>query len=56
MGLKGPVVMAGGLMANQPMLQAQVRALLAERGITDVRLLEGEPVAGAVRLAEELLA
>ncbi|HEX6675543.1 MAG TPA: BadF/BadG/BcrA/BcrD ATPase family protein [Actinomycetes bacterium] len=56
MGLKGPVVMAGGLMANQPKLQAQVRALLAERSITDVRLLEGEPVAGAVRLAEELLA
>ena len=55
MGLKGPVVMAGGLMANQPQLQAQVRALLAGRGITDVRLLEGEPVAGAVRLAEELL-
>jgi hypothetical protein len=47
--------MAGGLMANQPKLRSQVRALLTQRDITDVRLLEGEPVAGAVRLAEELL-
>lgn len=55
LGLKGPVVMAGGLMANQPKLRSQVRALLTQEDITDVRLLEGEPVAGAVRLAEELL-
>ncbi|MDQ6773908.1 MAG: ATPase [Candidatus Dormibacteraeota bacterium] len=55
LALPGPVVMAGGLIVNQPRLQSGVRARLAERGLTDARLLEGEPVVGAVRLAERLL-
>ncbi|MDQ6920100.1 MAG: ATPase [Candidatus Dormibacteraeota bacterium] len=55
LSLTGPVVMAGGLVVNQPRLQSEVRARLGKRGVTDVRLLEVEPVVGAVRLAERLL-
>lgn len=55
LSLPGPVVMAGGLVVNQPQLQSKVRARLSERGITDVWVLEDEPVLGAVRLAERLL-
>jgi hypothetical protein len=36
------------------MLQAEVRSRLAERGITDLRVLLREPVHGAVRLATAL--
>lgn len=55
LGLSGPVVLAGGLLMHQPLLEAQVRHRLAARSLTDVRLLSAEPVAGAVRLAEQLV-
>jgi N-acetylglucosamine kinase-like BadF-type ATPase len=51
-GLDGPVVLAGGLLVNQPRLERAVRAELGQECI----LLEAPPVDGAVRLAEELLA
>ena len=54
--LPGPAVLGGGLVVNQPALQTLVRARLAERGINDVRILQGDPVLGAVRLAQDLLA
>lgn len=50
--LAGPVVFAGGLARHQPLLQATVRAGLARHGIDDVRILDTDPVVGAVRLAE----
>jgi N-acetylglucosamine kinase-like BadF-type ATPase len=53
--LLGPVVMAGGLMMHQALLQSEVRRRLGKRGIADVRLLDAEPVVGAVRLAERLV-
>ena len=46
------VVLAGGLLLNQPRLEAAVRGALA--GVECIRL-EEPPVEGAVRLAEELL-
>jgi N-acetylglucosamine kinase-like BadF-type ATPase len=55
LGIRGPVVMAGGLVRHQPLLQQLVRERLSEHGITDVRVLDGDPVLGAVRLAEQLL-
>jgi N-acetylglucosamine kinase-like BadF-type ATPase len=55
LAIGGPVVMAGGLVRHQPLLQEEVRAGLRRHGITDVRVLDGDPVFGAVRLAEELL-
>jgi N-acetylglucosamine kinase-like BadF-type ATPase len=48
LAIKGPVVMAGGLILNHPPLEKAVRQRL---GRTTVRL-EEPPVAGAVRLAE----
>jgi glucosamine kinase len=52
LGLDGPVVLAGGLLLNQPRLEAVVRQRLP--GLRIIQL-EGPPVEGAVRLAEELL-
>ena len=52
LGLKGPVVLAGGSLLNQPRLEEAVRNSLPH--VRTVRL-EEPPVEGAVRLAEELL-
>jgi len=51
LGLDGPVVLAGGLLLNQPELEDSVREQLSAPFI---RLAE-PPVEGAVRLAQELL-
>jgi glucosamine kinase len=51
LGLDGPVVLAGGLALNQPLLQQTVRDGLKDHGLVDVRLLERDPVHGAVELA-----
>lgn len=51
LGVEGPVVLAGGLLLNEPRLE---RAVRAELGASCLRL-EQPPVEGAVRLAEELL-
>lgn len=50
--LDGPVVLAGGLLLNQPRLEAMVRERIP--GLPVLRLEEA-PVEGAVRLAEGLL-
>jgi glucosamine kinase len=47
----GPLVCAGGLITHQPSLLAGLRAALAADGITDIRLLDRDPVHGAVRIA-----
>jgi glucosamine kinase len=48
LSLEGPVILAGGLLLNQPWLEAAVR----ERLGAGVSRLEAPPVAGAVSLAE----
>lgn len=53
LGSPGPVVLAGGLLLHQPLLEQAVRNRLRTHGIRAVRL-EDEPVAGAVRLAAQL--
>jgi len=50
--IDGPIVMAGGVLLNQPRLEAALRAIVQERCVR----LEEAPVAGAVRLAERLVA
>jgi glucosamine kinase len=57
LGLDGPVVLAGGLLLGEPALTGALEAALAAAlpGATVVRA-DGEPVAGAVRLAERLAA
>ncbi|HEV2250842.1 MAG TPA: BadF/BadG/BcrA/BcrD ATPase family protein [Candidatus Limnocylindria bacterium] len=52
LGLKDPVVLAGGLLLNKPRLEEAVRKSLPH--VRCVRL-EEPPVEGAVRLAEDLL-
>jgi len=54
LGEPGPVVLAGGLLLHQPLLERAVRARLSAQGLTAIRL-EDEPVVGAVRLAGRLL-
>jgi len=49
-GPQSPVVLAGGLLLNQPLLEAAVR----ERLVCDVIRLDEPPVAGAARLAAEI--
>nr|WP_231366298.1 BadF/BadG/BcrA/BcrD ATPase family protein [Zhihengliuella flava] len=49
-----PVVAAGGLVVHQPLLQRLIASGLAAHGLRDVRVLENEPVHGAVRLAQRL--
>jgi N-acetylglucosamine kinase-like BadF-type ATPase len=54
LGEQGPVVLAGGLLLHQPLLERAVRARLSADGLAATRLNE-EPVAGAARLASRLL-
>lgn len=56
LGTDGPVVLSGGQVRHQPVLVEAVRRLLFDRGIADVRLLESEPVRGALVLAGSLAA
>jgi glucosamine kinase len=49
-----PVLLAGGMLVNQPLLAGRVRVLLERRGLTDVRVLNRAPAWGAVKLAQEL--
>lgn len=53
--LSGPVLLAGGVLRNQPLLRDRVRSRILAAGLEDVRPLEVEPVQGAVRLAAQLL-
>ena len=56
LGIQGPVVLAGGLAVHQPALQQAVRDRLSSVGMTDVRVLDRDPVHGAANLAQALLA
>lgn len=52
--LGSPVLLAGGMLVNQPALAARVRGLLAAAGLADVRVLDRAPGWGAVELAGQL--
>jgi glucosamine kinase len=54
-GHDGPVVLAGGLAVHQPALQTGIRSRVAAHGYDDVRVLDRDPVHGAVALARSLL-
>lgn len=53
LGLDGPVILGSGLGMNVPRLQEAFKAKLAEGGITDVRILQQDPVFGVPRLVAE---
>lgn len=48
----GPVVLGGGLGLNQPALAAAFTAHLSTQGVTDVRVLDTDPVFGVPYLAD----
>jgi len=50
LGLDGPVILGGGLGMNVAPLQESFRRNLAGAGITDVRVLDQEPVFGVLEL------
>lgn len=52
----GPLVCAGGLLTHQPALLDRVRAEVRSLGIPDVRLLDRDPVHGAISVARRALA
>ncbi|MCZ2403287.1 ATPase [Paenarthrobacter sp. Z7-10] len=51
LGIPGPLVLGGGLGMNQPLLQNAFRGHLSARGLTDVRVLEQDPIFGVLTLA-----
>ncbi|WP_460990965.1 N-acetylglucosamine kinase [Sinomonas soli] len=51
LGIDGPVILGSGLGMNVPRLQEGFRAALAEQGITDVRVLDRDPIFGTIELA-----
>ncbi|WP_458109027.1 ATPase [Arthrobacter sp. R3-55] len=53
LGLNGPVILGSGLGMNVPRLQEAFKAKLAADGITDVRILQQDPVFGVPRLVAE---
>jgi glucosamine kinase len=53
LGIDGPVILGGGLGMNVAALQDAFRKHLAAAGITDVRVLDQEPVFGVLQLVAE---
>jgi N-acetylglucosamine kinase-like BadF-type ATPase len=53
LGIDGPVILGSGLGMNVPRLQESFRSALADAGITDVRILEQDPVFGVLQLVAE---
>jgi hypothetical protein len=51
--LDGPVILGSGLGMNVVRLQESFRHHLASAGVTDVRVLEQEPVFGVLQLVGE---
>lgn len=52
LALTGPVVVGGGLAVHQPLLRQRFREAAAQRGLGAVRVLDRDPVHGALRLAD----
>lgn len=51
--LEGPVILGSGLGMNVGRIQDGFRAGLAEQGITDVRILDRDPIFGTIELAAD---
>jgi len=49
-----PVVLGGGVLVHQPLLQDAIRSALSRVGFSDVRVLDQDPAVGALLLAEQL--
>ena len=54
LGIEGPVILGSGLGMNVVPLQDAFRKYLAAAGITEVRVLDQDPVFGVLQLVKEL--
>nr|WP_255470868.1 BadF/BadG/BcrA/BcrD ATPase family protein [Pseudarthrobacter sp. B4EP4b] len=54
LGIQGPVILGSGLGMNVVPLQEAFRRHLAEAGVTDVRILDQDPVFGVTQLLAEM--
>lgn len=53
LGIDGPVILGSGLGMNVPRLQESFRSALVAAGISDVRVLDQDPVFGVLQLVAE---
>ena len=53
LGITGPVILGGGLGMNVAPLQHSFRRHLTDAGVTDIRVLDQEPVFGVLQLVAE---
>lgn len=53
-GLSAPVVLAGGLIVHQPLLQDELRTRLQADGASEVTVLTREPAHGALQLTKSM--
>jgi hypothetical protein len=53
LGIDGPVILGSGLGMNVVPLQEAFRRYLAAAGITDVRVLDRDPVFGVLKLVAD---
>ncbi|MCY1244411.1 hypothetical protein D9M72_574830 [compost metagenome] len=53
LGIRGPVILGSGLGMNVARLQDSFKRSLAAEGVTDVRVLEQDPVFGVLQLVAE---
>lgn len=53
LGITGPVILGGGLGMNVAPLQHSFRRHLSDAGVTDIRVLDQEPVFGVLQLVAE---
>ncbi len=52
-GIRGPVVLGGGLVTNQPAFQQSITAHLEDLRLTDIRVLSREPVFGVLQFVRD---
>lgn len=53
LGIRGPVIIGGGLGMHQPVYQQRIRTALSAMGLEGIRILDVDPVLGALFIAQE---
>jgi glucosamine kinase len=51
LGIRGPVIIGGGLGVHQPIYRQRLRMELSAMGLEDIRFLDADPVLGALIIA-----
>ncbi|MFL4478497.1 N-acetylglucosamine kinase [Paeniglutamicibacter sp. ORCA_105] len=53
LGIRGPVIIGGGLGMHQPVYRRRIRTALSAMGLEGIRFLDVDPVLGALFIAQE---